>query len=160
LKGLWKQRVRWAQGGAEVMLRYSREIMAWKSRRMWLLYFEYLTSIVWSALMLLSVFVLFDRLAGFHLGQGWERLLPRWTSVLLSVTCLLQFGTSLAIDSRYERSAGTGGTARYYYWIVWYPLVYWMIGVGTSLAGLYKALTKKRGSRAVWVTVDRGVRAS
>jgi poly-beta-1,6-N-acetyl-D-glucosamine synthase len=160
LKGLWKQRVRWAQGGAEVMLRYSREIMRWKSRRMWLLYFEYLTSVFWSVLILLSVFVLFDRIAGFHLGQGWQRLLPRWTSVLLSVTCLLQFGTSLAIDSRYERAAGTGGTARYYYWIVWYPLVYWMIGVGTALAGLYKAVTKKRGARAVWVTVDRGVRAS
>ena len=156
LKGLYKQRTRWAQGGAEVMLRYSGEIMRWRARRLWPLYLEYLTSIAWSALVIAAAILVTVRLLGYHHGASWINFLPRWTSVLLSVTCLLQFGTSLAIDSRYER--GNGGMARYYYWIVWYPLVYWMIGVATSLNGLFKAVTKKPGQRAVWVTLDRGVR--
>lgn len=157
LRGLWKQRVRWAQGGAEVMLRYSGAIMRWRSRRMWPLYLEYLTSIAWSVLIILAAGVLAARGFGINAGASWINFLPRWTSVLLTVTCLLQFATSLAIDSRYERGNGVG---RYYYWIVWYPLVYWMIGVGTGLTGLYKAITKKQGQRAVWVTLDRGVRSA
>lgn len=152
LTGLWKQRLRWAQGGAEVMLRYSSEIMRFRQRRLWPLYFEYLTSVAWSGLIILATGVLVTRgLANGH----WASLLPRWTSVLLFATCLLQFATSLFIDSRYERG---NGMARYYYWIVWYPLVYWMIGVGTGLTGLYKAITKPPGQRATWVTLDRGVR--
>jgi hypothetical protein len=35
-----------------------------------------------------------------------------------------------------------------------------MIGVGTGLTGLYKAITKPAGQRATWVTLDRGVRAA
>ncbi len=29
LKGLWKQRLRWSQGGAEVLLRYSSKVLCW-----------------------------------------------------------------------------------------------------------------------------------
>jgi biofilm PGA synthesis N-glycosyltransferase PgaC len=43
--------------------------------------------------------------------------------------------------------------------MVWYPLVYWMINVGTTIVGSIRALKKKRGQRAVWVTVDRGLRS-
>jgi len=157
LKGLWKQRVRWAQGGAETMLRYSGEIMRWPARRMWPLYIEYLTSIAWSGLMIAAFTVVTVRLIGYDGADSWVNFLPRWTSLLLGITCLLQFGTSIAIDSRYER--GNGGMGQFYYWIVWYPLVYWMIGVGTAIVGLYRAVTKKAGQRAVWATGDRGVRA-
>jgi biofilm PGA synthesis N-glycosyltransferase PgaC len=139
------------------MLRYSREIMRWPARRMWPLYIEYLTSIAWSALMIAAFAVVAVRMIGFDGADSWIYFLPHWTSVLLGITCLLQFGTSIAIDSRYER--GNGGMGQFYYWIVWYPLVYWMVGVGTALVGLYKAVAKKQGQRAVWVTGDRGARS-
>jgi poly-beta-1,6-N-acetyl-D-glucosamine synthase len=42
--------------------------------------------------------------------------------------------------------------------MIWYPIVYWMINVGTTVNGFFKALRKKRGQRALWVTVDRGLR--
>jgi biofilm PGA synthesis N-glycosyltransferase PgaC len=35
LAGLWKQRLRWAQGGSEVLLRYLHHMFHWRSRRMW-----------------------------------------------------------------------------------------------------------------------------
>lgn len=155
LKGLWNQRLRWSQGGAEVLLRYSRQLFTWSARRMWPIYLECLLSIVWSYLMALMIAVwlaseMFDLQR--HVISG---LIPDWTAMLLSVTCLAQFGVSLAIDSRYE--AKIGGVSRYYYWMIWYPLVYWLNNVATTVVGFLKAVVKEQGQRAIWVTLDRGV---
>ncbi len=155
LKGLWRQRVRWAQGGAEVLLRYFRPVLHWSSRRMWLIYLECFISIIWSYLIVLSTLVwLFSLLfiQGMESQSFWT---PTWTGMLLSVTCLAQFALSLTIDSQYESKVKNRG--RYYYCLIWYPLLYWIINVGTSVAGSIKALTKKKGQRALWVTLDRGV---
>ncbi len=156
LKGLWRQRVRWAQGGAEVLLRYFSALFRWRSRGMWLLYFECLISTVWAHLILWHILLGIVGLAlGSH-SESLHNLSPSWTSTLLSLTCLIQFAVSLSIDSRYEYSGK--GTARYYYWMVWYPIAYWLMNVGTTIAGTIKAVRKKRGQRAVWVTLDRGLR--
>ncbi|MCX7087707.1 MAG: poly-beta-1,6-N-acetyl-D-glucosamine synthase [Methylococcales bacterium] len=156
LQGLWKQRVRWAQGGSEVLLRYFRALFRWSSHSMWPLYIECLISIIWSFLMLLSLLCGAVELFTEPTTESLHDLSPSWTSMLLSLTCLIQFGVSLAIDSRYEYL--TGGTARYYYWMIWYPIVYWLINIGTTIVGTVRAIRKKRGQRAIWVTVDRGLR--
>jgi len=156
LSGLWKQRARWAQGGTEVLLRYFHALFRWSARGMWLLYGECLISIVWAFLILVHLLYIPLELMNESTNQSLHDLSPSWTSMLLSMTCLMQFGVSLFIDSHYE--SRTGGVARYYYWMVWYPIVYWLINVGTTLVGSVIAVTKKRGKRAVWVTVDRGLR--
>jgi biofilm PGA synthesis N-glycosyltransferase PgaC len=156
LKGLWQQRARWSQGGSEVLLRYFHALFRWSSRGMWLLYGECLISVTWAFLILLHLlYAPFDLLMSTT-NESLHDLSPSWTSMLLSITCLLQFGVSLAIDSRYESQ--TGGVGRYYYWMVWYPIVYWLMNVGTTIVGTIRAIKKKRGQRAVWVTVDRGLR--
>lgn len=156
LKGLWKQRVRWAQGGAEVLFRYARSTLRWPARSMWPLYLECMVSISWSFLVVaLALYLPFDLFTESRREQLAD-LSPSWTSMLLSITCLIQFAVSLSIDSHYERR--TGGMSRYYYWMIWYPIVYWMINVGTTVTGFVKAARKKRGQRAVWVTHDRGLR--
>jgi len=71
----------------------------------------------------------------------------------LGMTCLLQFAASLIIDTRYEK-----GITKTYYWMIWYPLIYWLINVLTTAYGLIKAVNKKRNTRAVWVSPDRGIR--
>ena len=38
LRGLWKQRLRWAQGGAEVFIVNMRRLWSWEFRRMWPLF--------------------------------------------------------------------------------------------------------------------------
>ncbi len=155
LKGLWRQRVRWAQGGAEVLLRYGHRMLSGSARRMWPIYAECLISILWAYLMLAALGV---ELAAtlFELDKpGSVDILPTWTGMLLSLTCLIQFAVSLGIDARYE--ARNDGAARYYYWMIWYPLVYWLINVMTTVTGCYRAIRKKRGQRAVWITLDRGV---
>lgn len=156
LKGLWRQRVRWAQGGTEVLLRYFSALFCRSSRGMWPLYAECSMSILWSFLMLLHLLYGSVALLTETADESLHDLSPGWTSMLLSLTCLIQFGISLSIDSRYENSSG--GPARYYYWMIWYPIVYWLINVGTTIVGSVRAVNKKQGQRALWLTVDRGLR--
>lgn len=48
LAGLWKQRLRWAEGGAEVFLKNIRNIWVWRNRRMWPLIAEFCLSAIWA----------------------------------------------------------------------------------------------------------------
>lgn len=155
LRGLWRQRLRWSQGGAEVLLRYAGQVLRWSARRMWPIYLECLVSVIWSYLMLAALAVWgASEMLDFR-GALIADFIPSWTGMLLSITCLAQFAVSLAIDSCYEKRIG--GFGRYYYWMIWYPLVYWINNVLTTVFGFLKALAKERGQRAVWVTLDRGI---
>ena len=153
-KGLWQQRLRWAQGGMEVFTRNCTKLIDWKKRRMVMVLAEYLTSVIWAYCMVLIALL-------WTVGQVIDlppfltvrTLLPGWTGVLLGVTCLLQFGISMAIDSRYDQNMGKN-----YFWIVWYPLAFWLINVFTIAVGVPKALLKPKGQRAVWISPDRGLR--
>jgi poly-beta-1,6-N-acetyl-D-glucosamine synthase len=154
LRGLWKQRLRWAQGGSEVLLRYVPKMLRWRQRRMWAVAAEYVLSLVWSYCM--AVIVLLWLLGLFitlppHMRV--ETLLPEWNGVVLGMICMLQFLISLLIDRRYEKRIG-----RNYYWMIWYPLAYWMITTTTSIFALPKALLKRKGTRATWTSPDRGIR--
>jgi biofilm PGA synthesis N-glycosyltransferase PgaC len=42
--------------------------------------------------------------------------------------------------------------------MIWYPLVYWILNTTTSIVAMPKALMKRKGTRAVWVSPDRGLR--
>lgn len=57
LRGLWKQRLRWAQGGAEVFLKNLRNLWAREHRHMWLLFAEYCLSTLWAFTYLVSVLI-------------------------------------------------------------------------------------------------------
>ncbi len=156
LKGLWRQRLRWAQGGIEVFRRHCRNLCRWRNRRMWMVGLELVVSTFWAYTMGF-VFLLWGLGSVVDLPPPFTvaTVLPGWSGVVLGTTCLVQFGVSLTIDSRYEPRLG-----RFYYWMIWYPMVYWMIHSAASIVAVPKALTKSRGKRAVWVSPDRGVRPS
>jgi poly-beta-1,6-N-acetyl-D-glucosamine synthase len=153
-KGLWRQRLRWAQGGAEVFARYGRQLLSWRSRRMWVVAIELMVSTFW-AYTIAGVFLLWILGLVLPLPAPFvvSTILPGWSGVVLGATCLIQFGISLAIDSRYEPLL-----ARFYYWMIWYPLVYWMIHSAATVMAVPKAMSKARGLRATWVSPDRGLR--
>jgi biofilm PGA synthesis N-glycosyltransferase PgaC len=154
LSGLWSQRLRWSQGGIEVLMRYYKKAGIWLSRRMWGVYIEFFVSVFWAYTMLLT-FSLW--LAGYFIDLPQQlnvpTMLPSWGGVLLGLTCLLQFAVSLFIDSRYEKGIGTK-----YFWVIWYPLVFWVLTVLTTIVGVIKAIIKKKGTPAIWESPDRGVR--
>jgi biofilm PGA synthesis N-glycosyltransferase PgaC len=82
LQGLWNQRLRWAQGGTEVLLRYFRALFRWSSRSMWPLYAECLVSVLWSFLIL--AYLLHWPLEFFNesTAESLHDLSPSWTSML------------------------------------------------------------------------------
>ena len=154
IRGLWKQRLRWAQGGAEVAWRYFNSLLLWRRRRMWPLILEYLLSVIWSYDM---ACILALGLTGMviHVPR-WLHVagpVPTWFGAILGTTCIVQFLLSILIDRRYEDRIG-----RQFLWIIWYPLVYWVIGMLTTVVGVPKALFKRTGTRAVWDSPDRGIR--
>ena len=55
LYGLYKQRLRWAQGGAETILKYFPQVWRWRNRRLWPMYAEYFVTATWAILLVVLV---------------------------------------------------------------------------------------------------------
>ena len=154
MRGLWKQRLRWAQGGSEVLLRYLPKLLRWRQRRMWLVAAEYMISLVWSYdIAVILLLWLVGRFIDLPESIRVPTLLPEWNGVVLGIICMLQFLISLMIDRRYEKRVG-----RNYFWMIWYPIAYWMLTTATSIVAFPKAVLKRKGTRAVWTSPDRGIR--
>ncbi|HEV8239802.1 MAG TPA: poly-beta-1,6-N-acetyl-D-glucosamine synthase [Thermoanaerobaculia bacterium] len=155
VRGLWRQRLRWARGGIEAALSHRRELLAWTKRRMWPVFAELVVSTVWCY----AVFVVLLAWALTQLMPQWipeslqvASLLPGWTGSLLAAVCLLQFLAGLALDRRYEGRR----LVRNLFWAIWYPALYWIINAGTSVAALPLALAQRGRTRhAVWRSPDR-----
>jgi biofilm PGA synthesis N-glycosyltransferase PgaC len=160
LRGLWKQRLRWATGGAQVLARNFGVLAHPGQSHMWPLLAEMCASVIWSYLMLLLVLLW---LAALVLPAGLlpagllpivsSPFLPHGSGLILGVACLMQFALSQWLDSRYERGLG-----RYYYWIIWYPLVFWLINTAATVAAYPQMLGRRSAKRARWVSPDRGLR--
>lgn len=156
LAGLWRQRLRWAQGGVETVLRHGASLFHWPKRRLWGVALEYVVSIVWAYVMFVVILVALLSLVT-ELPEGWiqPRLLPQWAGVILGLTALIQFFVSLMIDRRYEVD---GRFFRNYFWVIWYPLAFWLLSMVTTVAAVPRALLKRTGERARWISPDRGLR--
>jgi biofilm PGA synthesis N-glycosyltransferase PgaC len=157
LKGLWKQRLRWAQGGAEVFLKQFRHMFVWNRRRMWGVLFEYCLSLAWACAIVVTVVLwAVGKFIAMPEGLNVPSIQPpAFWGLLLATTCLLQFAVALMIESRYEPKL-----FRLIFWVIWYPFFFWILTLVTSLVGFPKALIRLRGKRAVWISPDRGVTSS
>ena len=69
------------------------------------------------------------------------------------MTYLFQAVVSVALDARFER-----GVHRAIFWVVWYPLVFWVLQALTAAVALPKALLRRRGQAGTWISPDRGIR--
>jgi biofilm PGA synthesis N-glycosyltransferase PgaC len=83
LLGLWKQRLRWAIGGDQALLRYLPRVLKWKSRRMWGVCLEYFISILWgyTVFTVVTLWVLglfFDLPENIIVVSRWYRHGPEW----------------------------------------------------------------------------------
>jgi biofilm PGA synthesis N-glycosyltransferase PgaC len=155
LRGLWQQRLRWSMGGVQVLVKNWHIQHLWKARRMWPVLLEFLMSIVWAYAML-AVAALW--LAGlvFELPPEYrvESFLSGWNGVMVGTTCQLQVAVSLWRDSRYSPDS-----LRSFFWVIWYPLAYWMFNMVTTIVALPRALARSTRKRARWTSPDRGIKA-
>jgi poly-beta-1,6-N-acetyl-D-glucosamine synthase len=156
LKGLWRQRLRWAQGGAEVFLKHLKHIWTWRRRRMWLVLLEYVLSLTWAYGFLLSIALfLIGKVVSLPRGLNVPTILPpAFWGLVLATTNLIQVAVALSIEDRYEPRLG-----RSVFWIIWYPMAFWILSLFTISIGFPKALLSRRAKRAVWTSPDRGFRS-
>ena len=152
LRGLWRQRLRWSMGGTQVLFSQNGLFGRWRHRRMLPVYLEYFTSVLWAYTMA-AVFALWTLKHFVELPPSLviDTLLPEWNGLVIGTTCLLQFAVSMGLDSRYEKGMG-----RYYYWMIWYPLAFWILNVFTTLVAVPKVLLRGK-QRATWKSPDRGL---
>ena len=81
-----------------------------------------------------------------------ESFLSGWNGIIVGTTCLLQVAVSLALDSRYDT-----GPVKSFFWMIWYPLAYWMLNMFTTIVAVPRALLRNSDKRARWTSPDRGI---
>ena len=155
LRGLWRQRLRWAQGGAEVFFKSFSMIWHWRDRRMWMLALDFCLGTTWAYAYMLSIilwlvgkFIILP--PDLFVPTVWP---PAFWGLALATVSLLQFVTAMLIEKRYDRKL-----AQSIGWTVWYPFVFWILSLFTTFVGLPKAFLTDRDKRAVWESPDRGFR--
>ena len=151
LKGIWKQRVRWAQGGQEVVIRHWDVLKDWRQRRIWPIYLEQIISTLWSVLWLVvMIYFIFSAT-----GLGQLIIWISFTSFAMAFLSGIQLFVSLYNDARYDN------VIKYYIWAGWYPTVYWMVNVFVVISAIPKAIrSSTKGGYATWNSPDRGNRSS
>lgn len=153
--GLWKQRKRWAQGGVEVLKKHFDIFKDYRNRRLWPVYIDYCLGVCWAYAFIVAL-ILF--VIGLILGKSFSYAefgnpFLYWNGSVISIVCLLQFLVSLILDRRYDKEIH-----KLYFWVIWYPAVYWIYNSLAVVVATPVALAKKFGTDAIWESPDRGIR--
>ncbi len=149
-RGLWRQRLRWARGLAQVLRKHADVMVTWKSRRLWPVFIESSLSILWSV-----CFVFLAALWTLSYAVGLPPVgaspIPNLWGMAIATLCLLQLLTGVLIDRRYDR-----GIVRYLPYAVWYPLVYWAFLALTTVRALPYLLKAPAREAVRWTTARTG----
>ncbi|NBP54800.1 MAG: hypothetical protein EBU67_11090, partial [Actinobacteria bacterium] len=120
---------------------------------------EMLLSVCWSYLIVIallgSLWTFVDAVVASHFAVQ----LPSWlawslptSAVVLFGCCVLQMTIALFIDRRYD-----AGMERLAGWLLFYPLIFWLVQVATTVVGFPLAASRSRGRPATWISPDRGM---
>jgi biofilm PGA synthesis N-glycosyltransferase PgaC len=148
LSGFWKQRIRWAQGGLEVLIRHWKIIFSWKNRRLIPILIEQLASVVWAiSWLMVTLWMLYKWALTGNLN------LIHWQGQYLLMLCLFQFLIAMRLDQNYDEKL-----LRYYAWAIWYPTFYWYFNALIVVRAIPKAFKSSRNHDfAIWESPDRGL---
>jgi biofilm PGA synthesis N-glycosyltransferase PgaC len=155
LKGLWRQRLRWAIGGTQTIIAASTSVLARGGWPMLVIWLNYLVSILWAYAVIYVLVLWFVGSAAARLGLGEPHLgsIPGWWTGVLALTYFCQATLSACLDARFEK-----GLLRALFWVVWFPMAYWTLSAVTTFVGLPMAILRRRDARGTWISPDRGVR--
>lgn len=154
LPALWRQRRRWAVGLVQVLRRHRGVVTGWKTRRQWPVYVEACLSILWAhALVLMVAFWVLCLAVG--VAPPGASPFPNVWGMVVATTCLLQLGTGVALDARYDP-----GVRRAFLLAPIYPLGYWMLMSLVTLRSTLPCLLRRQPEVARWSTAREDVRMS
>lgn len=152
--GLWRQRLRWAMGGVQALLKFLPQLFSWRRRRMWMIYLEFVVSIAWGYTIGLAILLaLIQLVVPLPSILQLPPITPGWNGVVLGMACMSQIAVSLFLESKYDF-----GLRRIFFWMVWYPLLYWMINMLTVVVAVPKVLLRNNKQNAIWESPDRGIK--
>ena len=121
LRGLWRQRRRWALGLSQVLARHGRTLLHWKHRRFWPVLVEASLSVIWA-----YIYVILTIIWSVSYAVGYPPVgaspIPNFWGMLIATVCLLQLMTGVMLDRGYDSKL-----PRYFVVAVFYPLVYWIL---------------------------------
>ncbi|UYL08036.1 poly-beta-1,6-N-acetyl-D-glucosamine synthase [Bdellovibrio sp. SKB1291214] len=143
LKGLWKQRLRWAQGGFEVVLKHGKSVLNGRDVGLRLILLEYIFSVSWAFLLPVTI-------GCAIFGTNLHDINLNYAILLTGVMSFTQFLVGLFLHGRYERSSGLGFVA------IWYPFAYWMINSFVLFVAIPKVLFGPKRQFSSWISPDRG----
>ncbi|MEB6275503.1 poly-beta-1,6 N-acetyl-D-glucosamine synthase IcaA [Staphylococcus xylosus] len=150
--GLWKQRVRWVQGGQEVLIRDFKRTLKFKNPALYLLLFEQIFSLIWVYLVLFILMLTLINANFFdYYYMEYQFTIVILSALILTFINIIQFTISLIIDSRYEKI-----NVLTIFFLSWYPTIYWIINALVAIIAFPKALKRKKGAFATWSSPDRG----
>lgn len=149
-RGLWRQRLRWARGLAQVLHKHADVMSTWKSRRLWPVYVESSLSILWSV-----CFVFLASLWTLSYSVGLPPIgaspIPNLWGMSIATLCLLQLLIGVLIDRRYDP-----GVTRFLPYAVWYPIIYWAFLALTTVVALPHLFRKPARQAVRWSTARVG----
>jgi biofilm PGA synthesis N-glycosyltransferase PgaC len=154
VKGLWRQRLRWSEGGTQALLNSTAAMFRKRKWAMIPVWLNYWVGILWAYTMLIGLTVRVVHLINpaWTAGLSGFSLFPQWSGMLLVFTYLAQASVSLVLDRRFEK-----GMAGALFWQIWYPLAYWLLQTTTAVVGLPRALRRPSQRRGIWTSPDRGI---
>ena len=152
IPGLWKQRLRWAQGGQEVVIRDLKKGLKSFNLAMYFLIFEQIFSLIWiySVLLVLIFNIMNANLLDYYFLKYKLSLLVL-SALILTFLNAVQFTIALIADSKYEKI-----NIFTIVYLSWYSTVYWVINALVSSLAFPKAIRRKKGEFATWTSPDRG----
>lgn len=141
-ESLWKQRVRWSEGGVEVLFRHFKNTIS-NGRLTSILLIEQILGIIWAYTWVYLLFYTVFFIQDFQ--AFW------FQSFFLEMICLFQFTVATLISSAHDKTL-----RKEMIWIIWYPLIYWYFNAFVISYAFIKTVLKKKQEFATWDSPDRG----
>ncbi len=121
LRGLWRQRRRWALGLSQVLHRHWRTVLKWEHRRFWPVLLEANLSVAWAYTYVVLAIIWTVSYAMGYPPRGASPI-PNFWGMLIATVCVVQLITGVLLDRDYDQKL-----PRYFVTAVFYPLVYWIL---------------------------------
>jgi biofilm PGA synthesis N-glycosyltransferase PgaC len=149
-RGLFRQRLRWARGLAQVLHKHRDVLATWNCRRLWPVFVESSLSILWS-----MCFVFLTALWALSYAVGLPPVgaspIPNLWGMSIATLCLVQLTTGVLIDRRYDPRV-----TRFLPYAVWYPIIYWAVLALTTVIAMPYLFKRPAKESVRWRTARTG----
>lgn len=146
LRGLWRQRRRWAVGLGQVLRRHGAILFRHKNMRFWPVAYEAILSLLWSV-----CFVVLTTLWIISYSIGIPPVgahpIPNFWGMVIATTCIAQLTVGVVLDRNYDRSIRPYAAVA-----VLYPVIYWALMSTISFFFTPMGFFRRRPKITLWKT--------